>query len=206
VTALPAFAPAEKRGSTPSFPRMSFRIEDVPALPPGVDSPADLQGEWVIARTKGNYERKLVWMLETICPGIGWCLPMEHLKRKSSGQPYTRLVFSSYVFVCCGWEGRGRYELRQRENVFDIIPVTNQALLVSELKSFHIAAENGLLKDRRQDIRPGIKCIVKQGRPFEGCVGYIDARDDKKGEVVLMMTMLGDSRPTTIPLEDVEPI
>lgn len=203
-------ARTEPRYRVPSF-LPPVKPADLPALPAGVSSLAELGGEWVISRVKGGEERKLIFLLTTqISRGVGYCLPMERVRRTSSGQrrgTYTRLVFPSYVFVCCRHEDdfynlHGGNGFRSRQRVKD------QARFVSELSGFHIAAQDGLLLERdRAWIKPGARCKIIRG-PLEHLEGWIDSvgGNDADKRVVIKLTILGAARPTNIPIDDVEPI
>lgn len=194
-------------GRATAFPRM-LHPKDVTALPVGVGLPSELAGEWVIARVRGGFERKLVLLLATVAEGIGYCLPMEHIQRRSGGQnrgTYTRLIFPSYLFVCCRHQD-DFYELVARDGVFERIAVKDQSKLARELDGFHIAAENGLLNRDNSGVRKGVKCEIIRG-PMRGHQGYIDeVKGEDKRRVVIAITILGAERATDIPIEDVEPV
>lgn len=197
--------PAPHGVGATAFPRM-LQPKDVTALPAGVSSPHDLAGEWVIVRVRGGRERKLIILLADVARGIGYCLPMERVRRRVDGQDrgtYTRLLFPSYAFICCRHED-DYYELVGRGRCLQRIRVIDQQRFVSELDGMNLAARNGMLsKYDRRDIKKGIQCRIKRGK-LQGHYGWIES---VKGEdhVVIGITILGQSCPTTVPIDDVEP-
>ncbi len=201
VTAAPSLL-----GSAYGPPRyMRIDTDEVGSLPAGVESPANFTGRWLVVETRGQFERRIAAVL--LAAGAGYFLPMERLYKKNGGGNrclVNRILFPGYLFACCRHED-DCYELSNRDGVKRIIRVSHQQQLIRELAAISIAMSAGLLSDQRPELGPGVKCEIVRG-PLKGCQGWIDARDDKKGTVVLKVTVLGQSCPTNISIEDVEAI
>lgn len=203
----PAVSPGGVDVAYGTFPttRMMIDPAEVGPLPAFAESPADLVGRWVAVFVKGRTERDTAAMLASV--GVGFYLPMEQRWNRDGGNKRRRvwrIIFESYLFACCAHEDHF-YELSNRKNIVRVIRVPNQRQLVDELTAINEATKQHLLGDRHPDVRPGVRVEIIRGS-MRGFQGWVERREDGREEVVLKVTLLGQSVPTTVPIEDVEPV
>ncbi len=176
--------------------------ENPPQLSPGVQSLAELRGQWWIAHTKAKMERMLVRHLAM--HDVGYYLPLLERVTISSGKKRRSLapMFSSYVFFCGDVEAR--YKAISSNYLCQVIDVAAQDRLVEEL----VGIERAINGDAQLELYPfaveGSRCRVKAG-PFRGLEGVVVQR---RGSVrlVLQVTMLHSGVALEIDIDLLEPI
>ncbi len=165
-----------------------LRLSDnPPSLPPGVESPGELSGQWWVAHTKSRFEKAFAWDL--IGRGIGYFLPLIERVRVSGGRKRRVLepLFRSYVFFCGGDDDR--LAAMRTNRLCCAIDVSNQGELMQELTSIEKALRGDAKLEPYPDLALGKRCRVTAG-PFRGLEGVL-IRRNKLARMVLQVDILG---------------
>jgi transcriptional antiterminator RfaH len=178
--------------------------QDSDAVSPVEAIPDNLPGSWWVAHTKPRNEKALAADLARL--GIFHYLPLR--KRETRSRRTRRIsrslipVFSGYLFF------NGREEQRQRalatRRIANVLAVTAQHRLVSELRQVHQALLAGVDVRWHREIRVGQAARVVEG-PLIGVEGVIAGRLSKL-RLVLNVEMLGQSISVEVSANQLEPI
>ncbi len=174
--------------------------ENPPTTWPDAESISDFTGTWWVAHTKSRNEKALAHDL--INRSISYFLPMSWKVRRKSRRTVKSLLplFSGYLF-CCGKEN-DRVELLRTDRVANVIEVTDQEKLVSELLQIEQALRAGAPLTPHKYIKAGQKCRVTAG-PLLGLEGVVT---QTRGAIrlVLQVDMLGQAASVEIDTDMIE--
>ena len=178
-----------------------LKVSDNPPMVwPDTESIADFTGTWWVAHTKSRNEKALAHDL--IRRHISYFLPMSWKVRRKSRRTIKSLLplFAGYLF-CCGREG-DRLELLRTDRVANVIEVTNQEKLVTELLQIQQALKAGAPLIPHKYVKKGQKCRVTAG-PLLGLEGVVT---QTKGamRLVLQVDMLGQAASVEIDVDMIE--
>jgi len=164
--------------------------ENPAIVTPPVQSLTELRGTWWVAYTKSRFEKAFAWDMSD--RGIGYFLPMREKTIFSGGRKRRVMIplFASYVFVC-GTE-YDRYSALATNRLCHMIEVNDQERFVQELSSIEKALLNKAVIDHYPSLPVGTLCRVVSG-PMEGIEGVVLRRKDAKAQMVLEVTILGQS-------------
>jgi transcriptional antiterminator RfaH len=162
----------------------------------------NFQGTWWVAHTKSRNEKALAWQL--MKDGVNYFLPMYTKTSKSRGRTIrSRLpLFSGYVFFC-GRE-RDRLAALKTNRIANIIDVSNQAKLVSDLKPIEKVILNGFDITPHKYLKKGARCRITGG-PLADIEGLV-VSSGRKAKLVLQVEMLGQSTSIETTIDMVEPV
>jgi len=174
--------------------------ENPPTTWPDAESISDFTGTWWVAHTKSRNEKALAHDL--INRGISYFLPMSWKVRRKSRRTVKSLLplFSGYLF-CCGKEN-DRVELLRTDRVANVIEVTDQEKLVSELLQIEQALRAGAPLTPHKYIKAGQKCRVTAG-PLLGLEGVVTQTRGAM-RLVLQVDMLGQAASVEIDTDMIE--
>ncbi len=176
--------------------------ENPPIIWPEDKSICDLTGQWWVAHTKSRNEKALANSLAS--KEISYFLPMTWKVRRQRGRKIRSLLplFGGYMFFC-GTENQ-RLELLRTNRVANLIEVSNQEKLVSELTQIQQALKAGVPLKSHNYLETGRRCRVIAGPliDLEGIV--IETRDSTR--LVLQIDMLGQAASVEIDIEMIEPL
>jgi hypothetical protein len=177
--------------------------ENPPLVWPQERSIADFQGTWWVAHTRSRNEKAVAWLMAG--KDIQYFLPMSWKVSRKKGRTVRSLlpVFSSYLFFC-GQE-IDRLEALKTNRVATIIPVFDQARLVSQLLPIEKALLAGKTLLPHEYLKAGQKCKVTAG-PLMGTEGIVVRHGEKKMRLVLAIEMLGQATSVEIDTEMLEPV
>ena len=176
--------------------------DNPPLLTPSAATPADLPGRWWIAHTKSRSEKALAWDLTAA--GVGYFLPMARRTIFSGGRRRQLLkpLFPSYVFVC--GDDDCRYTTLTTGRASNVLPVTDQPRLVTELTAIHRALLGGPEMDLYPFAAVGRRCRVTAG-PLMGVEGVVVQRTGR-ATLVLEIGLLKQGAALEIGLDLIEPV
>lgn len=200
-------APAEvtTRLNSPLVLQDSDAVSSATAdLRPDEAIPDKLPGCWWVAHTKPRNEKALAADLTRL--GIFHYLPLR--KRESRSRKTRRIsrsllpVFPGYLF----FNGRDeqRYRALATHRIANVLAVTAQDRLITELRQVHKALLAGVDVRWHREIRIGQAARVVEG-PLIGVEGVI-ARRLSKIRLVLNVEMLGQSISVEVSTHQLEPI
>ncbi len=176
--------------------------ENPPLLyPEGVELD-DLPGQWWVARTKSRNEKALAWDL--LRYEIGYFLPLVEKVSRRGGRVLRSQVplFGGYLFFC--GDEDGRYRALRTNRIAQVLEVTDQAGLKSQLKQIHQALSSGLSVDAHPGLKVGKRCRVRSGS-LMGSEGKV-LRRNKITRILLEVEMLGQSAAVEIDADLLEEI
>ena len=176
--------------------------ENPPLIWPQVESIRQLEGLWWVAHTKSRNEKALAHDLKA--KNVGYFLPMTWKVRRQSHRTIRSLLplFTGYLFFC--GDEAGRIELLKTNRVANLIEVSDQENLVSELARFERALLAGAPLIPHKYLEKGQWCRVIAG-PLLGLEGIVvQARSNAR--LVLQIDMLGQAASVEIDVDMVEPI
>lgn len=146
----------------------TVEARDGVAADPGC--PADFAGRWWVLHTRARNEKLVARALAE--RGVAHYLPLlsvQHTYAKGTAS-YTLPLFPGYLFLC---GEPADCDLAWRTNrVANVLDVTDQGRLVSELTQIHRALTRGANIKLLAGIQPGQRCRVRAGplRDLEGIV------------------------------------
>lgn len=159
--------------------------------------PSGITGHWWVIHTKSRMEKCLASELRVA--GIPHFLPIVtkigllHGRKSRIELP----AFSGYLFVAVA-DKKNPCELdkiHRTKRVCALIPVLNQHRLISDLLRIETACI--ACPQLATDIKPGMRCVVRQGHAMEGSIGLVE-ESGHRGMVIVRVTMLGASTPLEI--------
>ncbi len=164
--------------------------ENPAVLTPQVKSLTELSGTWWVAYTKSRFEKAFAWDMSN--QGIGYFLPMREKTIFSGGRKRRVMIplFSSYVFVC-GNE-HDRYSALATNRLCYMVDVNDQEQFVQELSRIEKVILSRAVIDNYPSLPEGALCRVISG-PMEGIEGVVLKRKGAKAQMVLEVTILGQS-------------
>jgi len=176
--------------------------ENPPALSEGVESLADIAGDWFVAHTKSRAEKALAWDLASLA--IPYFLPMSEKTAIWGGRKRKVLlpIFTSYVFFAGG--DRERYQAMTTNRVANVIPVHQRDKLVDELEGIRKALASRNQLDLYPFTAVGKRCRVAKG-VLQGIEGIVIRKDDVL-RLVLQVSMLGQGASLEITADLLEPV
>lgn len=169
-----------------------------PAEPPVLEPPdaeiEQIRGLWWVAHCRPRQEKALA--RELASADVAYFLPLYEVRRTSRGRSWTaRLpLFPGYLFFCGG--ETARLSALRTNRVVRLIPVPDQARLVSELSGIHRLIASGLGVDPYPGLSAGARCRVRSG-PLQGAEGTVVRRRDKV-RFVVHVTILGQGAAVEI--------
>jgi len=173
-----------------------------PMMPPGISSPAELQGHWWVAHTKSRFEKALA--RDLLDQGIGYYLPLVTRvrivgrKKRRVRQP----LFASYVFIC--GDENSRAAAMETDRICATLPVADQEQLMSELAGIEKALAGGAELDPGHTFQAGRRCRVSAG-PFQGIEG-VAVRQEGRTRIMLEISTLGVGAGLEIEADLLEPL
>lgn len=177
------------------------KLEDNPTpLPPGIERPGTIGGEWFVAHAKPRMEKALAWDL--VARGVAYYLPLVRRTYMSGGRRRTVLtpLFPSYVFIAGTPEDR--LTALQTKRIVHVLPVPQQKQLASELNAIHAALSANIDLDVYPHVAVGRRVRVSRG-PMRGVEGIV-VRDENVARIVLQVTMIGSGASLEINAADLE--
>lgn len=176
--------------------------DNPPLLAPGADAVAQVAGTWWIAHTKARCEKALAWDL--LKQRVAYFLPMVERVKFSGGRKRRMLMplFPSYLFFAGSPQVRA--DAFRTDRVANVIPVTDQARLVTELSGVELALAANAELDLYPFAAVGRRCRVIAG-PFMGIEGIVVERKER-ARLVLQVSMLGQGAALEIDLDLLEPV
>ena len=175
--------------------------EEVPMLPPGVSSAAELPGRWWVGHTKSRFEK--AFARDLLERGIVFFLPQVERVRVFGGRKRRILLplFPSYVFFCGDEESR--VTAMRTNRLCRTIDVSEQDKLVSECSAIEQALAGGAGLDPWPGLSLGRRCRVTAG-PLRGIEGTV-IRKDGRTRIVLQVSVLGLGASLEIDADFLEP-
>jgi transcription termination/antitermination protein NusG len=170
-------------------------------IPEGIESLADLDGDWFVAHTKARCEKALAWDLlgckiPCFLPMIEQTAVWGDRKRK-----ILKPLFPSYVFFSGG--AQDRYKVLTTGRVCQVIPVHQRQQFVSELDAIRQTLSFNRALTLYPFVAVGRRCRVCRG-PLKGVEGVVIQNQDSL-RIVLQVTMLGQGASLEIEAHDLEP-
>ena len=170
-------------------------------------SPDDIQlarpdGTWWVAHTKPRQGKALA--MDLFRSGRAYFAPMYEAVRRSKGRSWKSvlLLFPGYVFLF-GTEDDRLFAL-QTNRIANVIEVSDQAKLASELSQIHKLLESGLTVSTRSSLQKGTICRIRTG-PLGGLEGRIE-RHKGKARFVVNVSILGQAAMVEIDADQLEPV
>ncbi len=162
----------------------------------------ELPGSWYIAHTKARFEKAFAFDLLAV--GVGYFLPMIPRIRFSGGRKRTVLMplFTSYVFFA--GDSQSRYKALTTNRLCQVIPVSDQATLVAELRAIEQAIQGKASLDLYPFAAVGKRVRIAAG-PLMGLEGVVVERS-KLARVVLQVSVLGQGASVQIDADVLEAI
>lgn len=176
--------------------------ENPPVIWPQVESIRQLEGQWWVAHTKSRNEKALAHDL--MAKDVSYFLPMTWKVRHQSHRTIKSLLplFTGYLFFC-GNEA-GRIELLKTNRVANLIEVSDQNSLVSELARFEQALRTGAPLIPHKYLEKGQWCRVIAG-PLLGLEGIV-VQTKGDARLVLQIDILGQAASVEIDVDMIEPL
>jgi len=176
--------------------------ENPPIIWPEDKSVEQFEGVWWVAHTKSRNEKALAWQLAR--RDVSYFLPMSWKVSRKKQRTFRALlpVFPGYLFFC-GSEN-DRLEVLKTNRVASLIPVHDQARLVSELTPIERVLRAGQILLPHDYLKAGQRCRVIAG-PLMGAEGIVEC-SPKGSRLVLQVDMLGQAASVEIDLDMVEKI
>lgn len=174
--------------------------ENPPVSWPPEKSIRDFSSLWWVAHTKSRNEKALAHDL--IRKSVNYFLPMSWKVRRTRGRKIKTLLplFSGYLFFC-GNENQ-RLEVLRTNRVANLIEVSDQKRLVSELVQIEQAIQAGAPLLPHKYIKVGQRCRVIAG-PLADLVG-ITVKTKKTTRLVLQIDMLGQATSVEVDTDMIE--
>jgi transcription antitermination factor NusG len=172
--------------------------------PPDAAIPAGLTGNWWVAHTKPRTEKVLAQELHAL--GVFQYLPLcrRTTRSRNTGRVSHSLspVFTGYVFFNA--DEAGRRAALKTNRIVALLPVTDQALLVRELRQVQQVLASNAEFDWQGRIEAGDWARVLHG-PLAGLEGIVLQRKSR-WRLVLNVHLLGQSVTVEMPRELLERI
>ena len=176
--------------------------DNPPSLNPEDAQFALIEGLWWVVHTKPRQEKALA--RDFLRSNISYFLPMYEARRRSRGRSWKTvlLLFPGYVFFCGDEEDR--LKALETGRIANLIPVKDQAGLVSELSSLRRVMEAGLGVDPYPALRTKSRCRVRSG-PLQGIEGHV-LRRKGKAKFIVTISILGQGASVEIDGNELEPL
>ncbi len=174
--------------------------ENPPIAWPEETGIVDFVGTWWVAHTKSRNEKALAWQMRR--KDISYFLPMTKKVYRQKGRTFRSLLplFTGYVFFCGG--ENDRLEVLRTNRVANIIGVTDQPKLITELSPIQLALCEGQQLLPHKYIKAGQQCRVTAG-PLIGIEGIV-VRTGQHTRLVLQVDMLGQATSVEIAMDMIE--
>jgi transcription antitermination factor NusG len=162
----------------------------------------EFPGRWWVAHTKPRQEKALAWDLFRL--GGSYFLPMYEVIKRSRTRRWTSVLplFTGYLFLCC--DETARLRALETHRIANLIPVPDQAGLVTELTRIGQLIAGGMSIDPYPGLTEGSACRIRTG-PLVGLEGQVERR---KGQArfIVNVTILGQGAAVEIDADWLEPI
>lgn len=144
---------------------------------------------WWLVHTKPRSEKALALDLDRL--GIGYCLPLARVRRRSAGRITERMLplFPGYLFLRGGDEER--FAAMRTKRAANVINVVDQRRLEADLSQVTMVTESKEPVDLYPGIKRGRACVVVRG-PLKGLEGVVVRRRDVC-RVYVAVNVLGQS-------------
>lgn len=162
----------------------------------------DFQGQWYVVHTRSRNEKKLA--NDLIVRDINYFLPLRwkvHYKNKRKFKSLLPL-FTGYLFIC--GDENDRVETLKTNRVANIITVTDQPKLVSQLAQIQHALDIGADLKPENKIKEGQHCRVTSG-PLKNLEGTVISTKSHT-RLVLKVEMLGQGASVEVDSDVIEVI
>jgi len=176
--------------------------ENPPIIWPEGKSICDFEGLWWVAHTRSRNEKALA--NDLVCKSVSYFLPMDWKASRRSGRTIRSLLplFSGYLFFC--GDEKQRIEVLRTNRVANLLNVTDQEKLVSELSQIERALRSGVRLKPHNYIEAGQHCRV-----IAGALAGLEAvvvKTTGRLRLVLQIDMLGQATSLEIDEDMIEPI
>jgi len=174
--------------------------ENPPIIYPNDAKIEEIEGQWRVAHTKSRNEKALAVTLGNW--EIPYFLPLTEKVTKRKQRVFKSLLplFSGYVFFCGGQDQR--HQAMTTNRIANIIEVTDQTKLITELSNIQVAMASGLPIDPHPYLKAGNRCRVIAG-PLMGFEGVV-IRKKNKTKILLEIDILGQAAAVEIDSELLE--
>ena len=161
-----------------------------------------IKGIWRVVHTKPRQEKALA--RDLLRSSIPYYLPMYEARRRSRKRSWKVVLplFPGYVFFC--GDEDDRLKALGTGRVARLIPVEDQAGLVTELSDLARVMESGLGVDPYPALKTKSHCRVRSG-PLQGLEGRVVRRKGKT-RFIVMISILGQGASVEIDGDELEPL
>ncbi|MCK5269229.1 MAG: hypothetical protein KAJ46_00535 [Sedimentisphaerales bacterium] len=174
--------------------------ENPPIIYPNDVKIEEIEGQWRVAHTKSRNEKALAMALGKW--EIPYFLPLTEKVTRRKQRVFKSLLplFSGYVFFCGGQDQR--HQAMTTNRIANIIEVTDQTKLITELSNIQAAMASGLPIDPHPHLKTGNRCRVIAG-PLMGFEGIV-IRKKNQTKILLEIDILGQAAAVEIDSELLE--
>ena len=176
--------------------------DNPPSLYPNETQLSALEGLWWVAHTKPRQEKALA--RDLLRSSIPYFLPMYEARRRSRGRSWKAVLplFPGYVFFCSN--ENDRLKVLGTGRIAKLIPVDDQAGLVTELSLLKRVIEAGLGVDPYPELKTKSRCRVRSG-PLQDIEGQV-LRRKGKARFIVTISILGQGASVEIDGNELEPL
>ena len=214
TTQEPQGVPADS-GAAEVVVAPSDGAEPSPAAPE--DAPTDGR-RWFVIHTYSGYENKVKANIEKRVTSMSMedrifriLVPEEEqmeLTKEGKRKTVKRKIYPGYVLVELILDDDSWYVVRNTPGVTGFVASGNRPLPLRPDEMDGILAQMGMGQERprpKMDLEAGQNIRVRTG-PFDGFIGVIDAVDDERGKIKVLVSMFGRETPLELDFTQVEKI